>query len=107
MVGNGFLVGNNMIRVGEVNANDTIVCDFFFINQGTEPVKIIEHTVSCGCTGLRYNSNDILAGDTVVITMLTNTKGKIAGNHSSVAVLETNGKRRFYDITAYYTVVCE
>jgi len=33
--------------------------------------------------------------------------GKSVGNHSSVAVLKTNGKRRYYDITAHYTIVAD
>ena len=102
--GNGLLVGINRQQIGLFNEKDTITCDFLFINQGSEPVKIIEHTVSCDCSELRYNGKDIMVKDTVIISMVIHTKGKNVGNHSSVAVIKTNGKRRFYDITAYYSI---
>ena len=102
--GDGFLTCINNVQLGMVHENDTITCEFLFINQGSEPVKIIEYTVSCDCSTLEYNYNDIMVNDTVVISMLIHTKGKRAGEHSSVAVIKTNGKRRFYDLTAYYQI---
>jgi len=101
---NGFLVGANTLQAGVVQANDSVVCEFRFVNRGSEPVKIVDYTVSCDCSELIYNDKEIPVNDTVVIKMIIDTAGKSVGNHSSVAVLKTNGKRRFYDITAHYTI---
>ena len=50
MDGDGFLVGKNSLHVGMVHEGDTITCKFLFVNQGNEPVKIIEYDVSCQCS---------------------------------------------------------
>ncbi|MDR2145275.1 MAG: DUF1573 domain-containing protein [Tannerella sp.] len=107
MDGNGLLVGENTIRAGTFQAGDTITCNFRFVNQGSEPVRIIDHSVSCDCSDLIYNDKDIMVNDTVVVTMIIDTTGKSVGDHSSVAVLKTTGKRRFYDVTTHYTITGE
>ena len=102
--GNGFLIGNNRLNLGEFSDNDTIICKFTFINQGSEPLEILEHSVSCDCTRLDYKRNAIMINDTIVFTMIIHTKDKREGDHFSSALIKTNGKRRFYDLIANFTV---
>ena len=104
LYGDGFLVGNDKLQLGEFSDDDTITCKFTFINQGSEPIEILEYSVSCNCTALDYKRDAMMVNDTIVFAMVIYTKDKKAGEHSSKAIIKTNGRRRYYDLAANFTV---
>ena len=99
-----FVCKEPSVNLGTVPENDSIVCQFLFINQGLGPVRVIDYSVSCDCMGLLYDDKDILANDSLIITLSINTSGKKPGKNVSAALIKTNGKRQFYDIKANFDI---
>lgn len=98
---NGKLKCLNKLNVYKNISSDTlIISEFTLKNIGTEPVKIIEYSVSCGCTNAFVTDSIIKPGIEEVFTMNINTQGKTPGEHSVIAILKTNGRKKYYKLEA-------
>jgi hypothetical protein len=66
--------------------------EFFFINKGTEPLKIESATASCGCTTPKWTTESVAPGKmgSVVVTYNMGHAGKFS---KTVTVLTTAGEK--------------
>ncbi|MBK7504938.1 MAG: DUF1573 domain-containing protein [Bacteroidetes bacterium] len=66
--------------------------EFFFINKGTEPLKIESATASCGCTTPKWTTETVLPGKmgSVVVTYNMGHAGKFS---KTVTVITTAGEK--------------
>lgn len=63
-----------------------VTYDFVFINQGTEPLKIISARAECGCTKPDYPKEEIAPGAKGVIKVTYNPLGRPGGFTKVVTV---------------------
>ncbi|MCM1076068.1 MAG: DUF1573 domain-containing protein [Bacteroides sp.] len=54
----------------------TVYCDFRLVNTGTEPIAIINARANCGCTRPEYSRAPIAPGDTAVVRVGFDPKGR-------------------------------
>lgn len=54
----------------------TVYCDFKLVNTGNEPMAIISARANCGCTRPEYSTEPIAPGDTAVIRVGFDPKGR-------------------------------
>ena len=63
--------------------------EFEFTNTGTEPLKINSARAECGCTKPEYPKEEIAPGETGVIKVTYNPKGRPGGFTKVVTVRST------------------
>ena len=61
---------------GKVKTGQTIEHTFGFINTGTEPVVIVEKTMSCNCTDLKTSLDTIKPNEVTNLKVKIDTKDK-------------------------------
>ncbi len=54
----------------------TVYCDFKLVNTGDEPIAIIYARANCGCTRPEYSTDPVAPGDTAVIKVGFDPKGR-------------------------------
>lgn len=54
----------------------TVYCDFKLVNTGNEPLAIIAARANCGCTRPEYSTEPVAPGDTAVIRVGFDPKGR-------------------------------
>lgn len=54
----------------------TVYCDFYLVNEGTEPLAIIAARANCGCTRPEYSTDPVAPGDTAVVRVGYNPEGR-------------------------------
>lgn len=54
----------------------TVYCDFKLVNTGDEPIAIISARANCGCTRPEYSTDPVNPGDTAVIKVGFDPKGR-------------------------------
>lgn len=54
----------------------TVYCDFKLVNTGDEPLAIISARANCGCTRPEYSTEPVAPGDTAVIRVGFDPKGR-------------------------------
>ncbi len=89
---------------GKFKRGQIIICDYGFYNNGSESIKIVDYEASCTCSEIKFSKMEVQAGDSLTVTMVIQTVGKIKGKHNSGAVLKTNGQRKFYNISSNYEI---
>jgi len=89
----------NEIRTFYNIPDDTIITSVFrFRNIGEDTVKIIDYSVTCGCTYAYISDSLVCPKEEGSFTMVVNTRGKGSGLKTIVAVLVTNGKKKHYKL---------
>lgn len=67
-------------------------CEFTYTNVGTSPLIIHQAVASCGCTVPEYTKSPISPGETGVIKVTYNGKGKFAGTFKKSITVRCNAK---------------
>ena len=76
------------IDVGTVALNVPIEVDFYFKNEGSEPVIIENIETSCGCTAAKSSQAPVLPGESSKVTVTY--KGKKPGVFRKTIRIETS-----------------
>ncbi len=66
-------------------------CAFTFKNTGDQPLVINQAVASCGCTVPKYTKTPIKPGESGVINVTYNGKGKFPGHFKKTITVRTNG----------------
>ena len=83
---------------GEVS-NDTIITGNFIIkNTGSKELVIKSVKPNCNCTSHYIEKENVELGDSTLIKLILNTKGKY-GEINVNAIVSTNTKTKFYNLT--------
>lgn len=71
------LFGNTKQDIGTVAESDSVrIVQFAFRNVSDKPITVSRVTTHCGCTVAEYPSEPVAAGETSVITIKYNPKGR-------------------------------
>ena len=76
---------------GKVKAGQHVEHTFSFKNTGTEPVIILEKTMSCNCTDLKTSLDTINPNETTNLKVKIVTKDKNLGKNDATVTVKTNG----------------
>ncbi len=82
---------------GKVTDGDKVEYNYRFKNTGTKPLVIINTTASCGCTIPQKPERPIAAGDTGVIKVVFDSKGRVGTAHKTITVV-ANARPVFPDL---------
>ncbi len=82
---------------GKVTDGDKVEYNYRFKNTGTKPLVIINTTASCGCTIPQKPERPIAAGDTGVIKVVFDSKGRVGNAHKTITVV-ANARPVFPDL---------
>ena len=69
-----------------------VYCDFKFVNDGQEPLAIIAARANCGCTRPEFSHAPVAPGDTGVVTVGFDPKGR-PGKFEKNIYVETDAER--------------
>jgi hypothetical protein len=75
------------------------------MNIGTEPVIILEKTMSCNCTDLKTSLDTIQPDETTNLKVKIDTKDKNPGQNEATITVKTNGSRKFYLLEVTFDVI--
>ena len=70
-----------------------VKCEFKFTNTGNKPLLIIDAVPSCGCTRPEYPKRPIAPGDTGIIKVEYQPRGRTGAFKKDIRV-NTNGKEK-------------
>ncbi len=90
---------------GKIQAGQPIEHTFSFVNIGTEPVIILEKTMSCNCTDLKTSLDTIQPKETTNLKVKIDTKDKKTGQNEATITVKTNGSRKFYLLEVTFDVI--
>ena len=90
---------------GKIQAGEPIEHTFSFVNIGTEPVIILEKTMSCNCTDLKTSLDTIQPKETTNLKVKIDTKDKNLGKNDATVTVKTNGSRKFYLLEVNFDIV--
>jgi Protein of unknown function (DUF1573) len=86
---------------GSLIDGEIVSYSFIFRNTGGSSFYLVKGEKSCGCIDIRYNSNEILPGDSSTVELIFNSSGEW-GNIIKGVVIETSlGERKELHIGAY------
>ena len=90
---------------GKVKAGQPVEHTFSLLNIGTEPVIILEKTMSCNCTDLKTSLDTIKPNETTDLKVKIDTKDKNPGKNGATITVKTNGLRKFYLLEVNFNIV--
>ena len=90
---------------GKIKPGQPIVHTFSFRNTGTEPVIILEKTMSCNCTHIKTSSDTINPIETTDLKVKIDTKDKNPGKSEATITVKTNGSRKFYLLEVAFDII--
>jgi hypothetical protein len=90
---------------GKVATGQPVEHTFSFKNIGTEPVIILEKTMSCNCTELKTSLDTIQPNETTNLRVKINTKDKNPGKNEATVTVKTNGSRKFYLLEVAFDII--
>ncbi|MDE5785974.1 MAG: DUF1573 domain-containing protein, partial [Duncaniella sp.] len=70
----------------------TVFCDFKLVNEGSEPIAIVAARANCGCTRPTFTHEPVAPGDTAVVTVGFDPKGR-PGKFEKNIYVETDAER--------------
>lgn len=82
----------------------TVYCEFKLVNNGTEPISITGARANCGCTRPEYSTKSVAPGDTAVIRVGFDPKGR-PGRFSKRINVDCSGDPRRTALTITGTVI--
>lgn len=102
----GLLETNELtFNAGKIKKGSPIKHTFNFKNTGTEPVIILEKTMSCNCTNLKSNNDTIAPQQNTSLEATIDTKDKDPGYGEATITVKTNGSRKFYLLSINFEIV--
>lgn len=99
------LIGSNRVKLGELIKGERIIQNYSMVNNGTEPVEILNYRKSCNCTEAEISQLVVQPQDSVDVKLVVETNDKNLGRHKINVTLETNGKRKFYYLEAEFDLI--
>lgn len=88
------LVIDTTYNFGKVTDGEKVEYNFRFKNSGLKPLIITNATASCGCTVPQKPEMPVLPGDTGIIKVVFDSKGRIGSTHKTVTV-NSNARPEF------------
>ncbi|HCQ14532.1 DUF1573 domain-containing protein [Flavobacterium sp.] len=102
----GLLETNELtFNAGKIKKGTPIKHTFNFKNTGTEPVIIIEKTMSCNCTNLKSSNDTIAPQQNTSLEATIDTKDKDPGYGEATITVKTNGKRKFFLLAINFEII--
>ena len=102
----GLLETNELtFNAGKIRKGTPIKHTFNFKNTGTEPVIILEKTMSCNCTNLKSSNDTIAPQQNTSLEATIDTKDKDPGYGEATITVKTNGKRKFFLLTINFEII--
>jgi hypothetical protein len=89
---------------GTVTDGQLVEHSFSFRNTGTMPLVVQDAHASCGCTVPEKPQQPIKPGETGVIKVVFNTKGKGGGHQEKTITVNSNARPEFGDLKIVGTV---
>lgn len=90
--------GEWLTKVNDFGAFDeemgTVYCDFRLVNTGSEPLAILSARANCGCTRPEYSTSPVAPGDTAVLRVGFDPKGRPGRFQKQITVDCTPGPAR-------------
>ncbi|WP_436518030.1 DUF1573 domain-containing protein [Ekhidna sp. To15] len=83
------------IDLGQVTKSESKDLSFEFTNMTNEPIRILEAKGSCGCTNVKFPSNEIGAGETASITANFRS-GKIGSFKKNIRIKTSESEEYTY-----------
>jgi len=68
----------------------TVYCEFHMVNHGPEPIAILSARANCGCTRPEYSTDPVAPGDTAVVRVGYDPKGR-PGKFRKEIVVDCSG----------------
>lgn len=100
--------GEWLAKVHDFGAFDeevgTAYCDFEMVNRGPEPIAILSARANCGCTRPEYSTAPIAPGDTAVVRVGFDPKGR-PGKFRKEIVVDCSGAPLRTRLTITGTVI--
>lgn len=90
---------------GKVKTGQPVEHTFSFKNIGTEPVIILEKTMSCNCTDLKTSLDTIQPNEITNLKVKIDTKDKNPGKNEATITVKTNGSRKFYLLEVAFDII--
>ena len=85
---------------GKFSKEDPVVnCSFKFTNVGTAPLVIHQAFASCGCTIPTYTKTPIKPGESGVVDVTYNGRGKFPGHFQKTVTVRTNSVNEVVRLT--------
>jgi len=82
------------LDLGKIDQNKPVTVAFEFVNNGSEPITIIEAKGSCYCTGTTFQKLPVLAGETAKISATYNAKSFGSFNQYVTVMTSDGGKQK-------------
>jgi hypothetical protein len=86
-------VDNPEFRFGEIKQGEKVEHVYVLTNSGKSDLLIRKVNASCGCTAVQPEKNVIAPGESVNITTVFNSAGKI-GNQNKTVTIITNDPQK-------------
>jgi len=87
-----FYVRKPSFHFSKIDEGQIVEHTFIIENKGDIPLEILSYEVECSCTSLTYESNAILPGKSMPLTLRFDSSGK-KGLQNRYITLNTNTKR--------------
>lgn len=91
-------VSDSLHNFGTIKDGDIVQHQYQVFNTGEQPLFIANVQTSCGCTAPSFSKDPILPGQSAMVTLEFNSKGK-EGNVRKKALIVANAKNSPYPIT--------
>lgn len=76
-----------VFEFGSVGVDYSVHHDFLLINQGTQPVRIVDTEIDCDCTTLRISDSSAAPGDTIILHTILKTSNIYGPTGKSLTVM--------------------
>lgn len=89
---------------GKVTKGDTIRADFLIRNVGKEILHIMDVNPDCTCTDFYIDDNEIVSGESTVLTLYVDTTNKY-GQNQIYATITCNTEERYHFVKLSFEVI--
>jgi hypothetical protein len=92
-----FTVSDTLVDLGTIIEGEKRTAVYYIKNTGTNPLRISNVHVSCGCTAPQFPKYAIAPGDSAAIELVFNSAGK-SGEVTKSAMVRSNSDMEMYPI---------
>ena len=78
---------------GDIKQGDVVSYDFKITNNGGDVLKIIDVRASCGCTAAQPDKKELKPGETTIIKVTFNSKGRKGAQVKTVRVITNDPEK--------------
>jgi len=87
---------SKLIDVGNLPQNTIILRDYILKNNGEHPLIVYYISPDCNCTDYKLSSKSAMPNDSIVVTLMIDTKNKNKGMFMLNTVLRANTPQQMY-----------